>query len=298
MNFLFRPFFLPQHHTRSSFALRVSRRRRIRKGPRAQLRNFQSLHPQPRKKETAQEAISSLTFNRLEAAARSVHETGTHNDPTIQLLERHIQSIASQVPQSFALMRAARVQMRALKGNNEAKISYEIKVRLVSVLPKPDDDDFAKWSNLISSIAEGVEVLNAEAKRLPSRVTSRHTANALTSDRYRVHVNRNSMIDSPRAVVSATISLGFAPVSSPGQVVSSERPQQHSSPGQVMSNERPLTMDYNEPIKHPSQTITIPMYIFYHGWGGGLLPRMKECLKSALLINHAFSISAGVENSP
>jgi hypothetical protein len=148
--------------------------------------------PSQEKKETAQEAISSLTFNRLEAAARSVHETGTHNDPTIQLLERHIQSIASQVPQSFALMRAARVQMRALKGNNEAKISYEIKVRLVSVLPKPDDDDFAKWSNLISSIAEDVEVLNAEAKRLPSRVTSRHTANALTSDRYRVHVNRNS----------------------------------------------------------------------------------------------------------
>ena len=64
--------------------------------------------------ETAQEAISSLTFDRLEAAARSVHETGTHNDPTIRLLERHIQSIASQVPQSFALMRAARVQMRAI----------------------------------------------------------------------------------------------------------------------------------------------------------------------------------------
>jgi hypothetical protein len=51
--------------------------------------------------------------------------------------------------------------------------------------------------------------------------------------------------------------------SSPGQVVSSERPQQHSSPGQVMSSERPLTMGYDRPIKHPSQTITIPMYIFY-----------------------------------
>jgi len=37
-----------------------------------------------------------------------VHETGTHNDPTIQLLEHHIQSIASKVPQSFALMRAGR----------------------------------------------------------------------------------------------------------------------------------------------------------------------------------------------
>jgi len=49
-------------------------------------------------------AISSLTFDRLEAAAKSVHETGTHNDPTIQLLEYHIQSIASKVPQSFAFM--------------------------------------------------------------------------------------------------------------------------------------------------------------------------------------------------
>ena len=64
--------------------------------------------------ETAQAAISSLTFDRLEAAARSVQETNTHNDPDIGLLERHIQTIASQVPQSFALMRAARSQMRAL----------------------------------------------------------------------------------------------------------------------------------------------------------------------------------------
>jgi hypothetical protein len=64
--------------------------------------------------ETAQTAISSLTFDRLDAAAKSVLETGTHNDPTIRLLERHIQSIASKVPQSFALMRAARVHMRAL----------------------------------------------------------------------------------------------------------------------------------------------------------------------------------------
>jgi hypothetical protein len=55
---------------------------------------------------------------------------------------------------------------------------------------------------------------------------------------------------------------------SPGQVVSNERPQEYSSPGQVMSSERPLTMGYDGPIKHPSQTITIPMYIFYHGWGG------------------------------
>jgi len=64
--------------------------------------------------EAAHEAISSLTFNRLEAAAKSVQETGTHNDPTIQQLERQVQSIASHVPQSFALMRAARVHIRAL----------------------------------------------------------------------------------------------------------------------------------------------------------------------------------------
>jgi hypothetical protein len=43
-------------------------------------------------------------------------------------------------------------------------------------LPKPNDDDFAEWSNLISQIAEGVEALNAEAKRLPSRVTGRNAA--------------------------------------------------------------------------------------------------------------------------
>jgi hypothetical protein len=40
--------------------------------------------------ETAQAAISTLTFDRLEAAAKSVQETGTHGDPTIRLLERHI----------------------------------------------------------------------------------------------------------------------------------------------------------------------------------------------------------------
>ena len=64
--------------------------------------------------ETAQAAISTLTFDRLEAAAKSVQETGTHDDPTIRLLERHIQSIASQVPQSFARLRAARVHMRTI----------------------------------------------------------------------------------------------------------------------------------------------------------------------------------------
>ena len=43
-----------------------------------------------------------------------MQETGTHDDPTIWLLERHIQSIASQVPQYFARMRATSVHMRAI----------------------------------------------------------------------------------------------------------------------------------------------------------------------------------------
>ena len=64
--------------------------------------------------DTAQTAISSLTFDRLEAAAKSVHDTNSHHDPAIRLLEHHVQSIASQVPQSFTLMRTARVHMRAL----------------------------------------------------------------------------------------------------------------------------------------------------------------------------------------
>ena len=64
--------------------------------------------------ESAQAAISTLTFDRLAAAAKSVQETNSHDDPIITQLENQIQTIASQVPQSFALMRAARVHMRAL----------------------------------------------------------------------------------------------------------------------------------------------------------------------------------------
>jgi len=64
--------------------------------------------------ESARSGISSLTFNRLAAAAKSVLETNTHNDPIILALERQIQTIASQVPQSFARMRANRTHMRAL----------------------------------------------------------------------------------------------------------------------------------------------------------------------------------------
>ena len=64
--------------------------------------------------ESTQAAITTLTFDRLAAAAKSVHETNTHNDPTIRLLEGQIQTIASQVPQSFARAQNMRVHMRAL----------------------------------------------------------------------------------------------------------------------------------------------------------------------------------------
>jgi hypothetical protein len=39
-----------------------------------------------------------LSFDRLAATAKALHGTNTHNDPTIRLLERQIQGIASQVP--------------------------------------------------------------------------------------------------------------------------------------------------------------------------------------------------------
>ncbi|KAN0084918.1 hypothetical protein V8E54_001385 [Elaphomyces granulatus] len=42
------------------------------------------------------------------AAAKLAHKPNSHNDLTIWLLERHIQSIASQLPQSFVLIRVAR----------------------------------------------------------------------------------------------------------------------------------------------------------------------------------------------
>jgi hypothetical protein len=59
-------------------------------------------------------AIDLLNFDRLAAAAKAIHETNTHNDPTIRLLERQIQAIASQVPQSFASMQSMRIHMQAL----------------------------------------------------------------------------------------------------------------------------------------------------------------------------------------
>jgi len=99
--------------------------------------------------DTAQTAISSLTFDRLEAAAKSVHDTNSHHDPAIRLLEHHVQSIASQVPQSFTLMRTARVHMRALFVShgmagvwltiNPADLTCPIVVRLAGVTLSSDE---------------------------------------------------------------------------------------------------------------------------------------------------------------
>ena len=63
--------------------------------------------------ETARATIDLLTFDQLAAAAKEVQETNKHSDQTIQLLERQIQTIASQVPQSFGRVRSARIHMRA-----------------------------------------------------------------------------------------------------------------------------------------------------------------------------------------
>lgn len=63
--------------------------------------------------ETVQAAISSLTFDRLAAAAKSILENNSYSDSTIQQLEEQIQSIASQVPQSFARLRNVRNLIRA-----------------------------------------------------------------------------------------------------------------------------------------------------------------------------------------
>jgi hypothetical protein len=58
--------------------------------------------------------ISTLTFDRLAAAAKSVLEAGAHNDPAVHSLEKLVQLIASQVPQSFGRARNMRTHLRAL----------------------------------------------------------------------------------------------------------------------------------------------------------------------------------------
>ena len=69
--------------------------------------------------ERACSAISSLTFAQLAAAAKSVLEKKTHDNPTIQLLKDQIQIIVSQISQSFTCMQDLRSHVQALLVSNE-----------------------------------------------------------------------------------------------------------------------------------------------------------------------------------
>jgi Helitron helicase-like domain at N-terminus len=61
-----------------------------------------------------QEIMSSLSYERLIAAAQSLRETKTTSDPAIATLRRAIETVASRVPNSFAEKREMRLLLRGL----------------------------------------------------------------------------------------------------------------------------------------------------------------------------------------
>jgi hypothetical protein len=61
-----------------------------------------------------QEIISSLTFDRLTAAAQSIHSTQKTSDPAIAVLRRALQTVAARVPNSFAEKQEMRLYLRGL----------------------------------------------------------------------------------------------------------------------------------------------------------------------------------------
>ena len=61
-----------------------------------------------------QELMSSLSYERLIAAAQSLRETQTTSDPAITTLRRAIETVASRVPNSFAEKREMRLLLRGL----------------------------------------------------------------------------------------------------------------------------------------------------------------------------------------
>ena len=61
-----------------------------------------------------QEIMSSLSYERLTAAAQSLRETQTTSDPAIATLRRAIETVASRVPNSFAEKREMRLLLRGL----------------------------------------------------------------------------------------------------------------------------------------------------------------------------------------
>jgi len=58
--------------------------------------------------------MSSLSYERLIAAAQSLRETQTTSDPAIATLRRAIETVASRVPNSFAEKREMRLLLRGL----------------------------------------------------------------------------------------------------------------------------------------------------------------------------------------
>lgn len=64
--------------------------------------------------EAVQEVISSLTYERLVAAARSLRVSQTTSDPAIGILRRSIQAVAARVPNSFAQKADMRLHIRGL----------------------------------------------------------------------------------------------------------------------------------------------------------------------------------------
>ena len=61
-----------------------------------------------------QEIISSLTFDRLTAAAQSLRSTQKTSDPAIDVLRRALQTVAARVPNSFAEKQEMRLYLRGL----------------------------------------------------------------------------------------------------------------------------------------------------------------------------------------
>jgi Helitron helicase-like domain at N-terminus len=61
-----------------------------------------------------QEIISSLTYERLVAAAQSLHSTQKTSDPAIATLRHAIETVATRVPNSFAEKQEMRLRLQGL----------------------------------------------------------------------------------------------------------------------------------------------------------------------------------------
>jgi hypothetical protein len=61
-----------------------------------------------------QEVISSLSYERLIAAAQSLRETQTTSDPAMATLRRAIETVAFRVPNSFAEKQEMWLRLRGL----------------------------------------------------------------------------------------------------------------------------------------------------------------------------------------